>query len=117
MTPEEIVKTQLDAYNAKDIDAFMACWRSDAKIFAHPDTLLCEGHAAIRERHAIRFQEPDLHARLIERFTIGDRVIDRECVVRTFPEGTGEIDILGIYEIKDGLIVTAWFLSSEPRLH
>ena len=28
--PEEIVQQQLDAYNARDIDAFMACWADDA---------------------------------------------------------------------------------------
>lgn len=38
--PEEIVQQQLDAYNARDIDAFMACWADDAQYYQHPDTLL-----------------------------------------------------------------------------
>ncbi|HVZ29006.1 MAG TPA: nuclear transport factor 2 family protein [Asticcacaulis sp.] len=116
MTPEQVVKMQLDAYNAKDIEAFMTFWHVNARIFAHPDTLLCDGHAAIRERHVSRFREPDLHARLIDRFLIGERVVDRECVVRNFPEGVGEIDVLAIYEIDGERIARAWFLSGEPRL-
>jgi len=115
MTPFDVVKAQLDAYNARDLDAFMRCWADDACMYAHPDTLLCEGQAAIRARHAERFKEPDLHARLIDRQVIGETVIDRERVTRTFPEGRGEIDVVGIYEVKDAKIVRVWFVSGAPE--
>ena len=46
---------------------------------------------------------------------IGDTVIDRERVTRTFPEGRGEIDVVGIYEVKDGLITRVWFISGPPQ--
>ena len=115
MTPFDVVRAQLDAYNAKDIEGFMRYWAKDARMYAHPDTLLCEGHAAIRARHADRFREPDLYARLIDRQVIGDTVIDRERVTRTFPEGRGEIDVVGIYEVKDGLITRVWFISGPPQ--
>ncbi|WP_443750604.1 nuclear transport factor 2 family protein [Asticcacaulis solisilvae] len=115
MTPAGVVEAQLNAYNAKDIDAFMQCWADDARFYAHPDTLLCEGHAAIRARHVERFDEPDLHARLIDRQAIGETVIDRERVTRTFPQGRGEIDVVAIYEVKDGKIARAWFISGQPE--
>ncbi len=115
MTPSDVVKAQLDAYNGRDIDAFMRYWADDARMYAHPDTLLCEGHAAIRARHADRFGEADLHARLIDRQVIGDTVIDRERVTRTFPEGRGEIDVIGIYEVKDAKITRVWFISGPPE--
>ena len=38
--PQDVVQQQLDAYNARDIDAFMACWADDAQYYEHPDTLL-----------------------------------------------------------------------------
>ena len=66
MSAEAVVRKQLDAYNAKDIEAFMSCWARDAEVFAHPDIPLASGRADIRARHVLRFQEPDLHA-LIER--------------------------------------------------
>src|SRR5580693_760806 len=61
---EAVVARQLDAYNARDIDAFMAAWREDAEYFEHPDRLLARGAAEIRIRHEIRFKEPDLHGKL-----------------------------------------------------
>lgn len=54
--PQDVVQQQLDAYNARDIDAFMACWADDAQYYEHPDTLLASGKAAIRERHLVRFR-------------------------------------------------------------
>lgn len=116
MRAEDIVARQLDAYNAKDIDKFMSCWAKEALVFAHPDVLLASGHGDIRARHVLRFQEPDLFAHLVSRIVMGSRVIDTELVTRNFPEGVGQVDVIGIYEIADGLIARAWFLMGEPRL-
>jgi hypothetical protein len=30
-TPEALVQAQLDAYNAQDIEAFLACWHPDCE--------------------------------------------------------------------------------------
>lgn len=113
---EAIVQRQLDAYNAKDIDAFMACWAEDAKIYAHPDTLLADGAAAIRARHELRFREPNLFGRLVQRMSAGNTVVDREVVTRTFPEGLGQVDVIAIYELAEGRISRAWFVMGEPEL-
>ncbi|WP_246728527.1 hypothetical protein [Microvirga terricola] len=58
--PSEIVQAQLDAYNARDIEAFMSYWAEDAQYFAFPSELLASGAAQIRERHIVRFTEPNL---------------------------------------------------------
>ncbi|MFT4074588.1 MAG: nuclear transport factor 2 family protein [Asticcacaulis sp.] len=113
---EAIVRKQLDAYNAKDIETFMSCWAEDAEVFAHPDIPLASGHTEIRERHVVRFQERDLQARLLSRTVMGNRVIDTELVTRNFPEGVGQVDVVGIYEVEDGLILRAWFMMGAPRL-
>jgi len=115
MNAEAVVKAQLDAYNAKDIEAFMACWAKDAEIYSHPDTLLAKGHDDIKARHVVRFEEPDLHGRLIRRLCLGDRVVDMECVTRNFPEGIGFLDVVAIYEVTDKTISKAWFVSGVPR--
>ena len=110
------VREQLDAYNARDIDAFMRWWADDCLYYAFPSTLLAEGAEAIRRRHVERFQEPDLHGRLLSRIVVGDVVVDHETVSRTFPEGPGEVDVICIYEVRDGRIAKAWFKSGPPRL-
>lgn len=107
--PESVVVTQLEAYNARDIDTFMSCWHEDAEYFEHPDTLLARGAAAIRERHLTRFKEPDLHGRLTARVSAGNLVVDHEVVTRNFPEGRGTVEVVAIYEVRDGKIARAWF--------
>ena len=110
------MQQQLDAYNARDIDAFMRWWAEDCCYYGFPDQLLAKGTAEIRERHLVRFREPNLHGRLITRLSVDNLVIDQEVVTRTFPEGPGEVDVIAIYEVERGKISNAWFKMGKPRL-
>ncbi len=114
--PEHCVQQQLEAYNARDIEAFMQWWAEDCYYYGFPDQLLAKGIAEIRERHLIRFREPNLHGRLITRLSLDNLVIDQEVVTRTFPEGPGEVDVIAIYEVAGGKITKAWFKMGKPRL-
>ncbi len=105
--PAAVIQRQLDAYNARDIDAIMATYADDARQYEHPATLLATGAAQIRGRMALRFQEPQLHARLVQRVVMGDIVIDHEVVTRNFPEGVGTLELVAIYEVKAGRIASA----------
>jgi len=116
MTPEAVVQRQLDAFNAKDVEALMATYAEDAQQFEHPAKLLASGAAQIRERFVPRFQEPNLHAKLIKRIVAGNVVIDHEHVTRTFPEGPGKIELVAIYEVQDGKIARAWFILGAKTL-
>jgi hypothetical protein len=116
MTPEAVVQRQLDAYNAKDIEALMATYAADAQQFEHPAKPLASGATQIRERFAARFQEPNLHAKLIKRIVSGNTVIDHEQVTRTFPEGPGQFELVAIYEVQDGKIARAWFILGAKML-
>jgi hypothetical protein len=111
------VQKQLEAYNAKDIDAFMAWWAEDCQYYEFPSRLLASGAVAIRDRHITRFKEPNLFAALIRRIAVANVVVDQETVTRTFPEGPGEVDVVAIYEVEDGKISKAWFKMGPPRLH
>lgn len=113
---EIVVAKQLDAYNAKDITAFMSAWHEDAKYLAFPDTLVADGSEQIRERHLQRFQEPDLFGKLIGRHSVDDLVIDHEVVTRNFPEGRGSVDVIAIYQVREDRIAKAWFKLGDPRL-
>lgn len=115
--PAEVVQRQLDAYNAKDINALLAAYAPDAQQFEHPSKLLAAGAEQLRERFAIRFQEPNLHAKLNKRIVMGNIVIDHETITRTFPEGAGSNDIVAIYEVAGGRIARAWFIQGEKRLY
>ena len=112
---ETVVACQLAAYNARDIEAFMAIWHEDAQFFEHPGKLLANGAGEIRARHVVRFKEPDLFGRLIGRLSVGNMVVDREVVTRNFPEGRGQVDVIAIYEVEGGRIAKAWFKQGVPE--
>jgi hypothetical protein len=114
--PAAVVQRQLDAYNAKDVDTLLAIYADAAELYEHPSTLLARGSAALRERFAVRFKEPNLHAALLNRIVTGDTVIDQEKVTRTFPEGPGTLDLTMIYEVKAGRITRAWTIVGAKTL-
>lgn len=114
--PCHVVRRQLEAYNARDIDAFMSCWSDDAQYYAFPSELLANGFAQIRDRHVARFKEPNLFGQLITRMSVGNIVIDQEVVTRTFPEGPGRVDVIAIYEVEGEKIAKAWFKMGTPVL-
>ncbi|MCV2369684.1 nuclear transport factor 2 family protein [Roseateles oligotrophus] len=120
LDPESVIQAQLDAYNARDMAAWLATYAPDAKQYAYPGVLLASGHAEIRARMTARFTETNLHARLLSRKVLktaeGATVIDHETITRTFPEGPGELDMVAIYEVAGGLIRSGLFIGGEARL-
>jgi putative hydrolase of HD superfamily len=108
---------QLEAYNARDIDAFMRRWANDCDYFAFLTTLLASGARAVQERHIDRFKEPDLSGELLSRIVVGDVVVDYEKIQRNFREGLSEVDAFCIYEVERGKIIKGWFKLGERRLH
>ncbi|WP_020651542.1 nuclear transport factor 2 family protein [Massilia niastensis] len=116
-SPLATVQAQLDAYNARDIDALMDTYAPDAQQFALHGALLAQGHEQMRPRFLERFQEPDLHARLLSRTVLGNFVTDLELVTRNFPEGQGTLEMLCVYEVSEGRIVRASFAAGDKRLY
>lgn len=116
MSPIAVVEAQLAAFNAKDLDALMATYAPDAQQYVLHGDLLAQGHEVLRARYAIRFAEPDLHARLVSRTCIGNMVVDAEIITRNFPEGVGTLEMLCVYEVADGKIVRASFATGVQTL-
>jgi hypothetical protein len=115
--PKDVVQRQLDAYNARDVEALVATYAEDALQFEHPSTLVASGSAQIRERFVVRSREPNLHARLLNRIAAGNFVVDHEEVTRTFPEGPGKLELLAIYEVRHAKIAKAWFIAGAKTLN
>jgi len=115
LTPEAVVQRQLDAFNARDLDGWLATYATDACQYEHPARLLARGHAEIRARAEARFAEPALHATLLRRVVLGAVVIDHETVTRTLPTGPGLAELVCIYTVDRGRIQTASFVFGEAR--
>ena len=113
--PAVVVQRQLEAYNAKDIEALLATYAPDAEHHAIHGERLARGHAELRARFLARFAEPDLHARLVSRQVVDSFVVDHEVITRNFPEGRGTLEMICIYEVRDGLIRKATFVSGNAK--
>ncbi|WP_166038855.1 amidohydrolase family protein [Sphingosinicella sp. YJ22] len=111
-TPEEIVQRQLNAYNARDLEAFIATYHPDVQIYDFPDAPTMQGHAAMRRQYGAMFERaPALHAYVPRRIAVGNYVIDEE-IVSGLPEGR-RIRGAAIYEVRDGLITRVWFTPAD----
>ena len=111
-SPVDVIKEEVKAYNARDIDGFLATYAPDAKIYLFPDNLIMSGHEEMRTRYKTRFDSaPNLHCEIVNRIVLGDYVIDREKI--TGIEEGKETHAVLIYEIKEGLIQKAWIMREQ----
>jgi hypothetical protein len=107
--PADVVQRQLNAYNARDLDAFLATYHPDARLYGFPNRLEVDGRAAMRSDYERLFAEtPALHAEVPQRIVMGNHVIDEE-VVTGLPGGR-TVRATAIYEVRDGLIANVWFI-------
>lgn len=112
MTPSEVVQSQVDAYNDRDLARFLACYSDSIAVYRMPatePTLL--GKARFAEFYATqRFNRPNLHAEVLARIVLGDKVIDHE---RIMGVQDGPLEIAAVYEVAGGIIERVWFFPAE----
>ncbi|NIM59424.1 MAG: amidohydrolase family protein [Candidatus Aminicenantes bacterium] len=107
--PEDVVQQQVNAYNARDLDAFLATYSPSIKLYDHPNKLRWSGLEEMREPYANRFESsPRLHCEIVNRIVLGNSVIDREKITG-LPDAR-VINAVVIYEVQEGLIQRVWFL-------
>jgi len=111
-SPEALAQEQLDAYNAHDANRFCAVYADDVQVFRlpSPEPFLV-GLPALRTHYANnRFNLPQLHADLLGRMVMGNKVIDHERVHGVRPE---PFEAVAIYECAEGLIRRVWFVDPQ----
>jgi hypothetical protein len=106
--PEDPVQRQLDAYNARDLERFVAEYADDVRVFRPPATEpVLSGKKAFAEHYARnRFTLPRLHARLVNRIVCGNIVVDHEDIAGL---SESNVAVVAVYEVVDGHIRAAWF--------
>jgi len=112
-TIEELATMQLEAYNASDLGAFVACYHEDVLVLADDEESL-RGRVDFKERYRSLFEGAwDFGATVPQRLTAGAHCVDYETWWRIDPE-TGERSegvVLVRYSERDGLIGVVQFLS------
>ncbi|WP_246205941.1 nuclear transport factor 2 family protein, partial [Fulvivirga aurantia] len=100
-TPEALAQQQLDAYNARDIEAFLIPYSDSVKIYNFPGELSMQGKDAMRTTYSGMFERlPDLHCTIVNRMVNGNVVIDHESVV--FRENMPAVEVFALYKISNG---------------
>ncbi len=110
-TPREVVQDQLDAYNAKDLDAFLKVFSEHAKAFNYGDeNPFIEGKENFRRTYGNLFKSsPELNSQVISRQVIGNTVIDYEYI--TGRQGSeAPLLLIAIYLVENGKIVRCDFI-------
>jgi hypothetical protein len=110
--PEGFAQRQLDAYNALDLEAFIAQYTEDVVVYRLPGAEpVLVGKPAFAEHYRLhRFSIPGLQAELVNRMVIGNKVIDHERVIGVDPE---PLEIAAIYEVTPSGISKVWFLGGK----
>ena len=104
---EPIVQKQLDAYNTRDIEAFLTTYSDDIKIYNFPNKLQSNDKEAIRKSYTGFFEStPDLHCEIKNRIIISNVVIDEEEIT----SNGNTFKAVAIYEVEDGKINRVTFV-------
>ena len=112
MTPVDIVQRQLDAYNARDLERFVATYSDKIQIFRVPSAEpIVSNKRELAELYSSRvFSATSLRAEILNRIVLGNKVIDHERVsgLRDRP-----FEAVAVYEVGNGLIERVWFFNPD----
>jgi imidazolonepropionase-like amidohydrolase len=108
-TPAVLAQQQLNAYNARDIDAFLAPYSDSTKIYDQASgKVLMQGKEEMRQRYTQFFETAKtLHCQLVNRIVMGNTVIDHEKVTGT---GGKPMEAIAVYTIENGKISRVSFI-------
>ncbi|OJJ20011.1 hypothetical protein BKI52_16180 [marine bacterium AO1-C] len=108
-TPEQVVQRQVNAYNARDIEGFLATYSKDVEIYNYPNKLSMKGRERMRKVYGPMFKRAKhLHCKIVNRIRLGNKVVDRESVIFNPKQKPGRV--IAVYTVKDGLISKVTFI-------
>jgi imidazolonepropionase-like amidohydrolase len=113
-TPAAVVQRQVEAYNAHDVERFVATYAEDAEIFNSPGAVTprLSGRESIHTDYSALFGEfPSAHCVVVNRALEGAYVFDQEMC--TFAPDGPPLRATSIYLVEGALIKRVWFASAN----
>jgi imidazolonepropionase-like amidohydrolase len=104
-SPEEIVQRQVNAYNARNLDAFLDTYSDEIEIY-QAGKLVMKGREQMRKDYDFLNKVPNLYCETKNRIVISNKVIDQEKV----RFGKQFIHGVAIYETENGKIKKVTFI-------
>ena len=107
---ESPVRNQLEAYNKRDIEAFIINFAKDCVVEDGEGKLTMQGQEAMYESYKQMFEaSPKLHCHLASRIILDNYVLDEERVTGRLGSDE-ELHVVAVYRIENGLITHVRFL-------
>lgn len=102
----EVVDAQVDAYFARDLERFVACYSPEVVITNAAGEVLASGHEGLREMYGGLFENsPELAGRIVNRVVVGSFVADHEEIEGfNLPELPSSVEAIAVYQVTDGKI-------------
>lgn len=112
VTAEALVQAQLEAYNQHDLATFVSQFSEHICIYRAPATEpVIRGKAAFRDFYQNeRFNLPHLHAEILNRMVVGNKVVDHERISGIHDE---PFEVMVVFEVSDGLIQNMWSFATS----
>jgi hypothetical protein len=99
---DDPVEEHIHAYNAGDLERFVACFSSDCVMEDARGNVLARGHEDLRAHFSRLFDEnPELHCEVVHRTRVGDYVVDEEHITG---RGGGEQHGVVVSHVGGGVI-------------
>lgn len=103
-----LVQRQLNAYNARNVEAFLEPYSDDVELYNFPDKLISKGKESMRKGYDDLFKKvPELHCEIKARSIQGSYIIDKESVTGF---GNRKLEATAIYYISSGKIQKVYFI-------
>ncbi|MBC7904085.1 MAG: amidohydrolase family protein [Gemmatimonadaceae bacterium] len=106
-TPLALVDRQLNAYNGRNLEAFLEPYAEDIELYEFPNKLVSKGKAEMRKNYSWFDKVPELHCHIVKRIINGNTIIDHELVTGF---GKQPLSAIAIYEIEGNKIRKVYFI-------
>ncbi len=106
----DMIAKAVQAYNDKDVDAYIACFSPEVAVYNASGVLMFKGREKLKETfEAFLAANPSAKRKIIDRVNSGNRIMEREQLLGV--KGQSEQSVTSIYEMENGLIKAFYFVA------
>jgi hypothetical protein len=108
-TGGDMIVKAVRAYNAKDLDGYIACFSPDVEVFNASGVLMFKGADKLKDYLETFFlNNPNAKRKILDRVVSGNKIVEREQLVGL--KGAPEQSVTSVYELDNGLIKSFFFI-------
>lgn len=97
----DVIDAQVDAYFARDLERFVACYATEIVIVNAVGEVLAQGHDGVRQMYGELFENsPQLAGQIVRRIVVGSYVADHEQIDGfNVPGSPTSIQAIAVYHV------------------